>query len=72
MVEVKRYLVVVPRPGTGEPWEIHRAESMEEALYVASVLGTMGCPLVGIAEIDIDVDATFAELVSTLEGMPNE
>jgi hypothetical protein len=36
------------------------------------VLGSMGCPLVGIAEIEIDVDATFDALVSTLEGMPNE
>jgi hypothetical protein len=67
-----RFVVVVPRPGTGEPWEIHRADSMEEAIYVATVLGSMGCPLVGIAEIEIDVDATFDALVSTLEGMPNE
>ena len=67
-----RYLVVVPHPVNGEPVEIHRSDTMEEALYVAAVLGTMGCPTVGIAEIEIDVDATFDALVSTLEGMPNE
>ena len=67
-----RYLVVVPHPVNGEPVEIHRAESMDEALYVAAVLGTMGCPTVGIAQIEINVDATFNALVSTLEGMPNE
>lgn len=69
---MKRYLVLVPHPETGEPWEIHTADTMDEALYVATVLGSMGCPTVGIAEQTIDVDATFNELVSTLEGMPNE
>lgn len=65
-----RYLVIVPNPQDGTPWEIHRADSMDEALYVATVLGTMGCPTVGIAQIEIDVDRTFDALVSTLEGMP--
>jgi len=71
VVEVTRYVVVIPGPD-GELTEIHRADTMAEAIYVAAVLGTMGCPTVGIAEQTIDVDATFNALVSTLEGMPNE
>jgi hypothetical protein len=69
---VTRYLVIVPNPQDGTPWEIHRADSMEEAQYVAVILGTMGCPVVAVMEQTIDVDAAFNALVSTLEGMPNE
>ena len=67
-----RYIVMVPNPQDGTPWEIHRADTEAEAQYVAVILGTMGCPLVAIVEQTIDVDETFNALVSTLEGMPNE
>lgn len=69
-----KFYVVIPHPQTGQPVVIYRASAQPEALAVAEVLHEMGCPLVGIAEVLTDVDATFDALVSTIaeDGAPNE